>query len=407
MAFAAGFIVYGSLYPFTLRAPSAGGMVLALPPPPWAMPPGGRGDILANLLLYVPFGLLTALALPARLPAGLRLAVAGLSGAALSLGIEVAQLSIAGRTSSSWDVLCNTLGMLAGAVLALVGGARGLDRRRLVAEPVAALLVLAWLAYRFYPYVPALDLQAWRDNLKPLLLDPTLDLVRALRLAVSWTAVVLLIEAATGDRRHGPPLALLGLAGALAAEIVIPGKRLTLDETAGIALALPAWALFRGRRWTAPVMAALLMGVVLAERLEPFAFQPFPLRPFGWVPFGSLIGGSLEAGMQAVLQKLFLYGALLWWLVRAGLPLPVAVVGETVLVLAASMAQLFLVDRSAEVTDALLVVSLGLAWRLLPDPAAVTERPGAATGWRQRVMRPRRGVAADHRASHERRGRHG
>jgi VanZ family protein len=340
--------------------------------------------------------LLLAALLPARWPAAARILLPTLAGALLATPLEVAQLAVAGRVSSGWDIACNALGAMAGAAMAVAAGraapGRGDDAGPgpRLADPVAALLVLAWLGWRFFPYVPALDLQAWRDNLKPLLLYPAAEPVRTLALLASWTAAALLAEAAVG-RRVGRWLVPAGLLAALAAEVMIPGKRLTLAEALAIGLALPAWGLLRGRSqvppaMAAPVMAAAMLGAVLFERLEPFDFSA-PLRPFGWIPFRSLIGGSMEANYQAILAKLFLQGALLWWLLRSGLRLPVAALLQAAVVLAASLAQTRLPGRSAEVTDPLLVLALAAVFYLAPPPSGDAPRPQAA--WRIRAARRR------------------
>ncbi len=376
---AAGFILYGSLYPFRFQALAAEAGLLDVLATAWARPPYSRGDVLANLLLYVPPGLLAAAAL-ARQPAWLRLALPVLAGALLSLAMEVAQLYIPGRVSNGWDLLCNVLGTGMGAALALLGGAQALDRRPRILDPVPALLMLAWLAYAFFPYLPALDLQAWKDNLKPLLLHPVVEPVRTVRLLVTWTAVALMADAAIGRDAARPAVPLV-LAASLVAEIVMPGRRLDLAEAAALVLTPIAWTVLRGRSWTAPVMAAAMLGVVLVERLEPFVFIE-PARDFGWVPFRSLVHSTQEAGFLAMLFKLFLHGATLWWLLRAGLRLPLAGGLQAALVLSASLLQTHIPGRSAEITDTLLVLGFATVFVIVrPAPA----RPRVEASWRTRA----------------------
>jgi hypothetical protein len=116
----------------------------------------------------------------------------------------------------------------------------------------------------------------------------------------------------------------------------------------------------------------MLVAAILVERLEPFTFLSAP-RDFGWVPFESLIRGRWEVGFQAVMQKAFLYGALLWLAVRAGLALPLAAALAGAFLLAAGYAQTWLPDRSAEITDSVLVLGLGALMALLSP--TLRERP--------------------------------
>jgi glycopeptide antibiotics resistance protein len=85
----------------------------------------GSGEFIANVLLFVPLGLLLRLALPrvtSLLPFGISVA--------LSFGIEVLQMG-SPRVSDPRDVAANALGALIGVVVAaVVLTARALSRRR-------------------------------------------------------------------------------------------------------------------------------------------------------------------------------------------------------------------------------------------------------------------------------------
>jgi VanZ family protein len=69
-----------------------------------------RGDMIANLLLFLPIGFLY------RLTGGTRRG-AIIAGAAISFGIEAVQIMIPARTSSAMDFLGNTLGAGVGATI--------------------------------------------------------------------------------------------------------------------------------------------------------------------------------------------------------------------------------------------------------------------------------------------------
>jgi glycopeptide antibiotics resistance protein len=72
---------------------------------PWTQP--NAVNIVGNVLLFAPLG--AALRLLGR-----RLRYATLAGCALSAAIELAQVAIPGRTTSTADVLCNTAGTALG-----------------------------------------------------------------------------------------------------------------------------------------------------------------------------------------------------------------------------------------------------------------------------------------------------
>jgi len=75
-------------------------------------------DVTANLLAYIPFGLLLGLALRAHLGTGGSILLATFGGVAMSATMEYAQMYLPMRISSNLDLLSNSLGALVGALLA-------------------------------------------------------------------------------------------------------------------------------------------------------------------------------------------------------------------------------------------------------------------------------------------------
>lgn len=109
----------------------------------------GLADSIANVLLFVPFGMAAA----ACLRGAARPVIAGL---VLSLGIEVAQLLVPGRYASPWDVAFNTAGAAVGVALLRTAPAwlhpSGLLRTVLpVSAFTAALTILIGGAALFAP----------------------------------------------------------------------------------------------------------------------------------------------------------------------------------------------------------------------------------------------------------------
>ena len=353
-----GFIVYGSLYPFHVQPLPAGATLAQAVERALAHGPGGRGDLLANIALYMPLGF----ALAARRSMLVALLGATLVCAALSAAIETAQIFVPERDASIWDLALNTAGGATGAVAAVLLGARrnGFGRPRL-ADASAGLLLVAWLGYRMYPFVPAIDHAEWSASVQPLAGDWLAEPVRVLRLAGAWLVAARLLEAALPrDARVGRWAAAMML-GTLAAAVPIIDRVLTPAEVLAVLLALPAWAVLRGRRGADAVLLAVLLAVVLAEGLAPYRLVA--ARPFSWLPFGALLHGQYSAGLQAVMLKFFLYGGLVWLLARVGMGRAGAAVCVVGLALAIGLAQTHLPGRSAEVTDALLALAAALVLR--------------------------------------------
>lgn len=360
------FIVYGSLYPFAFHVPSdATGPFRALLGTlrDW----DGRGDLLSNILLYLPFGFVLTHALPARIPVAVRLPVAIVAATVLSSVMELTQFYDAGRVTSMGDVYANVIGASVGAVTCALLGA-GM-RWPLVGEldrhPDAALLLAAFVGYRLYPYVPVIDLHKYWHAVGGWFLHPVPPPSDLARFAVTWLFIAVVVEALYGFRRW---LLLFPLfaAGIFLGRILIVDLTLTPADVIGAAIAFILWA--GPLRWLPgrPVVFALLFaGLIAALRLQPFSFSPTPLRGFGWIPFFSLMHGSIGVAIQAFLEKCFQYGGSIWLLRRCGMRLTAAVALTAALLFVTSYAEIYLPDRSGEITDAAMAVGIGLAFRLL------------------------------------------
>jgi len=172
-----------------------------------------------------------------------------------------------------------------------------------------------------------------------------------------WLAAAALLEALLGVKRSRPAL-LVGVWFVMVARIVITDTTLDPSEVAGAALATITWiaVLSRLRRRVAMV-CAIFVTFVTVDALRPFHFST-PPREFGWVPFNSFMEGPRESGSRTFLEKTFIYGALVWLLNRAGMSPVIGAASAFVLVLGLRLVQIYLPGRSAEITDAVMVLIL-------------------------------------------------
>jgi VanZ family protein len=349
-------IVHGSLYPYAFRVPRASAGALATLLASWSKPPTSFGDLVANILLYLPLGFFGVQAL--RAPR--RLLAVTLFGLLLCIGIELMQFYDESRVTNMSDVYLNTLGTWLGG---LAGMAVGDARRRVFAglfpsESVACLLLVALLGYRLFPFVPVIDLHKYWRALKPVLLHPSFAPWPIFHYFTLWLTVCYLIAAIVGQRFVAAAVFLFA-AFVFSAKIAIVNLAVTMPEIVGMLSALVVWfALLNRSRASAPVIAVLLCAMIVAFRLAPFAFDA-AARPFGWVPFRSFLEGSLDVNIVSFLEKFFLYGSLIWIGCKAGLRIWMATGATVSLLLATSLAETHLPGRSAEITDAAMALLIG------------------------------------------------
>ena len=379
LVLAVGLIVYGSLYPFTFSSSFDPARRLLI----WA-PRIGRGDLVANLVLYAPLGYCGyfAFKLSGRRLRALWLVI---GGGLLSLAIEIAQAFERNRVSSWDDVGLNVVSTALGVAGAAVTG-RLLSRPRFAANTGtrAALLLLAlWGASRLAPFVPSLDMQQLKDALKPLIDTPVPNLAQVVYYGAMWLVVVRLLAEVAGT--IPVPIAAVAVGGLVtAARLVVDGRQLVPAELVAFVVAAVLWQLGVRRAW---MLAGLFAIGILVDGLQPFDFSAH--NRFVLVPFRGFIAGAFEAGVQTILTKLFLGGALAWLLLRAGWPFAGVLFAGAALFLGIELAQTRLVGRLAEVTDPLLFVAVCAVVQALDDTARTTGMVKQSTASSTRTRRPR------------------
>jgi len=302
----AALVLYASLYPFAgWRWPPGLGAaeLLTLPWPPVRIP----FDVGANLLGYLPLGLLVTLA--AIRPGGRvrALALGVLVPAALSYGAEVTQHFLPGRHPSLLDLALNAAGGALGALLALPLHALDWPARIVNAlrgwveldAPAAALLALWPMALLFPVPVPLGLGQVW-PSLRPVLAD----WLEGVPWAMPWAQALAVVPSPPPL----PPLmamltTLLGLLGPclVAFVLVQPGWRRVVVALGALGVTVSVQSLSaalnygpqHGLAWLAPATvsagaAAIVVALLLA-----------------WLP-GRLVAGlgliAVTAGVVLVAQ---------------------------------------------------------------------------------------------------------
>ena len=367
----AAVIVFGSLYPFDFQARSLDPFLISAFLETCCGRPG-RGDVLGNVILFAPYGFLGMVSAGAGASMLRQAGFVLITGLALALLLQVIQLYLPSRDENLQDVAWNTIGLAGGLVFGLIShkqvvSARG-QWRDLALVP--CLLIGCWIAYRLLPLVPSIDWQEIKDSLKPLFLYPRLEPFALARDTVAWLLTAALLQRAQRGIALDAllPVAMLGTFGL---EVLIIANVVTVSNLAGAILALGLWwAGLRRLGAQAGLLAFLLAGVLVIQGLRPFEFGAFPAA-FAWLPFQGLLGGSMYVNAQAVCEKVFLYGSLVYFLWQTRLPRVAGIILATLLVGLLEGAQIWLAGRTPEITDPLLVLLAAATMtafeRLIPD----------------------------------------
>lgn len=368
-------IAYGSLYPFTGWVAIPGEEAWSFLTAPWPRYIS-RSDLITNVLVYLPLGLLIARALRAQLHPPAAVAIATLAGLLLSLAMEALQTFLPGRVSSRLDLVLNICGTLGGAVLAgLMQSPRSplhrigaLRRQWFVPGRLADLglvVIGLWALSQLTPLLISLDLGLRRAGLPPWTpgypMPFNFQQMWVYALGVGGLSLLLSLLTRTG-RRIAPVFAVF-VAAVLLTKISVMGRYLSLEMAWGAMLgAVFAGALGRGRRFLrlALAAAAILGGFALMELQPDPDALPMMVQDFNWIPFrGQMHNLAGYAEILSLFWPFVALGCLAVMAARSGRRWRWALGGSLLILLlmfALEWQQQFIPGRRADITDVLLAL---------------------------------------------------
>jgi VanZ family protein len=373
-------IVYGHLYPFEFRSPQPGALVHMLSN--WTLI-SSRGDMLGNVALFVPWGLGGMLVAVPRVGASRAALLTAVAGFMLSLSCQIAQVWTPSRDGALADVFWNMLGVAVGLAL----GGQALRRRQANTvlrgdSLVVTCLLSAWLLTYWLPLIPSIDLQLLKDNLKAALSARAFSYGEFMPgLAMALMSGYLL------NRLAGFRASLVWLPAwlALAAfgKLFIHDARIDASAPLGFIAGTVMWwtlSVVSGQRRSV-IVALMLIAAYTVHGLSPFVFRDVP-GAFGWSPLAAMLKGSMLANAEALGDSLVIFTSFLYLVQVAGGRPAAASVGLAVWVLGIEIAQRFIQTHTADITQPLLALLLGQAFRMTSRPpptlvAPVQTRPSA------------------------------
>ena len=377
-------VAYGSLYPFNLKSSDSDiswwqSLWQAFTQLSWAR--AGRGDHIANVLLYVPLGFCLSLWFDGRLRHRAAVIVATLCGAVLSLSIEVAQVFISSRVPSFWDVTLNTGGALCGAIGGVAWFILSARLPSTVADDNrgdrgALIVLLLWCAWRWAPFVPNFSLSKLKGALQPLL-DPQVTFVATTYYLVWWMVVAQTIFALNSAQR-GVEMLLAIIAAVLVGRLFIADLSFVPSELVALMLLLPTLVLIH-RLWAQSRRLLLLMAfasVFVIGRLAPFTW-PSSTSHFDLWPFVAWFNAGMPINLHQLLKQLFEFTALAWLLREAGFTPRtswLAVWLVPLIVLTLEVLALWIPGRTGSLTAPVLALATVLVMRYISDKREFTRQ---------------------------------
>jgi VanZ family protein len=348
-------IAYGSLYPGDISEPDADAVKQFLTS--WNLFTS-RGDMLGNVALFFPLGMAGILFTRKKFDSGIGVAALLFLALIYSFSLQLAQVWLPSRSAALADVAWNMVGTAAGIasahLIATRSSARGQPSD--VASLVPLVVLVLWLLTELLPLVPSLDMQKFKEALKPLFLVFSFSfpatLMHAASIVVAGSAFM-----ALGQRAGW----WLGAAILLvwAGKVVIVNLTLDASLLLGSLAGYGGYLLALRAGITKPFEVAFWLLLVAWSITALTPFSPASGGTFNGIPFATMLQGSLEVGVRGLVQSLFIYTGLIWLAHRTGLSIGKAVLGLAIWSSFIELMQMGLLGRTADITELILLLLVG------------------------------------------------
>ncbi|MCB1844312.1 MAG: hypothetical protein KDI09_15230, partial [Halioglobus sp.] len=231
-----------------------------------------------------------------------------LLGVGLAFFCQFAQLFTPGRDPSLADLSVDTLGIALGwiAGLWLPLGSSAAARGLRSTHHLPLVLAGFWLASQLLPLVPSIDLQLWKDALKPLFFPQRWYWQGALVSTCCWLVCFHLLEHKVGWALSVSSL-LLGAAIIIGLKVVVVGNRLELVFVSALSAAILLWSTI-ARQWRGEYLVCALLLAFALDMVAPLSSRS-SVQAFSWLPFAGYLQGSMLTNATALSRKLFVFGA--------------------------------------------------------------------------------------------------
>ncbi|MCB8747160.1 VanZ family protein [Rhodoferax sp. U2-2l] len=373
-----GFLVlYGSLYPFAFSPAQPDAFVRLFSDTKLLT---SVGDVLGNVALFIPWGLVGLFTLKPTLGLWRSVAVVVVSGVCLALGAQVLQIWEPTRDPSMADVIWNTVGIFGGAAVGYVIAPRLSARTPRLQQRIAPAMMLAvFVLATCLPLVPSFDLQLVKNHLKLIFENRQFLMgVFSTNLALGLLCGYLLedIYGRTLSKFTHPLL----LSIIVVANLFVVNGALDFSQVIGFIFAMPLWWFLANKdnpvKRTA-VWVTLFIAYTISS-LSPFIFRNEPLA-MSWVPFAALLDGNMLSNARAASLELLIYAGILFTAVSRPRYYLVASLGLAIWVMLLELAQIFIDGRTPDITQPLLVVIAGQILKYLyAKPVNATQNTAQA-----------------------------
>ncbi|MDT0582628.1 VanZ family protein [Brumicola blandensis] len=359
-------IVYGSLYPFHFSANSMSPESLqALLN--FDLRQTSLTDIIANIVLFIPFGLFIRLVFPNQ-TTKMQLLNLALFTFVFAYGIQALQLFTEDRKPWGGDAVWNMVGYFVGLVLFSFSQLRFLRSIQTLSinGQISLVLAISIIVLELAPFAPSIDLDVLKQNVKALLSNPTIDWYWTVEGTLYWLVPFYLLKLAVPSFASLPRLSVI-VFSVLLAKFIIVSSNVNLTLLVSGINALIVWGVF-GRRINIGFLAVLMLIKIVSNGLHPFVLSE-QTQAFNWIPFTGSMNGNILFNIVVFAKKIAIYGATIWLLFLWSQRLLMSTLVCGAALLMTELLQTRFVDSTPESTDLVLAVFIAFILKQVIKPS--------------------------------------
>jgi peptidoglycan/LPS O-acetylase OafA/YrhL len=346
-------IVYGSLYPFNFNdaVPNTRAVDALLN---FDITKAALPDLIANIILFIPFGIFLRAAFPKNNSAG-QLLLLTMTTFLFAYSIQAMQLFTEDRLPWGGDAIWNTIGFTIGVFLYTSLRLDLVKRFKAIHihQQISFYIAFAIIGLELAPFAPSIDVDVFKENIKLLLNSPSIDWYWTFENTVFWLVAFYLLKIAFPVWGHINKLCILVIV-ILMSKFLIIYSNINLSSLVGGIFSLIIWR-FLSQKINAQQLAILLLITILGNGLYPFELRE-QLGTFKWLPFSAAIEGNVLINILAFSKKLVFYGGAVWLLYLAKRRLLFGVIICSIIVLLSEFLQIFVINSVADSTDFFIVL---------------------------------------------------
>jgi len=350
-------IIYGSLYPFNLVfTPNSSLSLQALFN--FNVIKTDITNLIANIVLFVPFGLLLSAAYPKSRSSSnyaKHTLVFLILTFIFAFAIQALQLFTEDRLPWGGDAILNTVGCAIGLFLYSIVR---LDISKplqsfSVEQQISFAIALTIITLEFAPFAPSIDFDVLKQNIKAVLNAPNIEWYWLFENTVFWLVSFFCIKTASPQFARSRNLSIV-VAIVLFSKFIIISSNIDLSQLLAGVLSVAIWRAF-STRLTALHLAILLLLSILGNGLYPFELRA-QATTFHWLPFTGSMGGNILLNILAFMKKLVFYGGVIWLFYLAKRSLLLGTMLCALIVLLSEFLQTLFTNSVPESTDVLLTL---------------------------------------------------